>query len=155
MKELADPKFATLGGRRTHGEALKIALSAWSRARTKQEAADILQAAGVAAAPVNHGGDVWRDPFLRSRGFIQELTHPVAGTAEYPSLAYRLARTPGSIRTPAPCFAEHTNDVLGGLLGLSGAEIDRLVSAGVVLLYPVGAVPAELTHLRRDKKVPA
>ena len=92
---------------------------------------------------MNSGADVWRDPFLRSRGFIQTLVHPAAGVAEYPGLAYRLSRTPGAIRAPAPCFAEHTYDVLGRLLGLSRAEIDALVDAGAVLQHPVGALAAE------------
>ena len=143
VSDLADAKFGALAGRLEHAEALKAALSAWTRARNKHEATDLLQAAGVPAAPVNSGADVWRDPFLRSRGFIHELTHPAAGKAEYPGLAYRLSRTPGAIRAPAPCFAEHTHDVLGSLLGLSRAEIDALVEAGVVLLHPVGAIAAE------------
>jgi crotonobetainyl-CoA:carnitine CoA-transferase CaiB-like acyl-CoA transferase len=141
--DLSDGKFATLAGRREHAGALTAALSGWTRVRTKHEATDLLQAVGVPAAPVNSGADVWRDPFLRSRGFIQELTHPAAGTAEYPGLAYRLSRTPGSIRSPAPCFGEHTDDVLGGLLGLSRAEIDALVEAGAVLQHPVGSLAAE------------
>jgi crotonobetainyl-CoA:carnitine CoA-transferase CaiB-like acyl-CoA transferase len=140
---LADARFSTLAGRLEHAEALKATLSAWARARNKHEATDLLQAAGIPAAPVNSGADVWRDPFLRSRGFIHELAHPAAGVAEYPGLAYRLSRTPGAIRSPAPCFAEHTHDVLGGLLGLSRAEIDALVEAGVVLQHPIGALGAE------------
>jgi crotonobetainyl-CoA:carnitine CoA-transferase CaiB-like acyl-CoA transferase len=143
LAELADAGFNSLAGRLEHAEALRAALSSWTRARTKHEASDQLQAARVAAAPVNSGADVWRDPFLRSRGFIHELTHPAAGTAEYPGLAYRLSRTPGAIRTPAPCFAEHTYEVLGGLLGLSRPGIDALVEAGVVLLKPAGALGAE------------
>jgi crotonobetainyl-CoA:carnitine CoA-transferase CaiB-like acyl-CoA transferase len=143
VADLADAKFGSLAGRVEHAEALKAALSVWTRARSKHEASDQLQAAGVPAAPVNSGADVWRDPFLRSRGFIHELTHPAAGTAEYPGLAYRLSRTPGAIRTAAPCFAEHTHEVLGGLLGLSRPEIDALADAGVVLLKPAGALGAE------------
>jgi crotonobetainyl-CoA:carnitine CoA-transferase CaiB-like acyl-CoA transferase len=143
IRDLAHERFADLAGRREHAEAVKEALSAWTRGRNKHEASDLLQAAGVPAAPVNSGADVWRDPFLRGRGFIQELTHPAAGKAEYPGLAYRLSRTPGAIRSPAPCFAEHTHEVLGGLLGLSGAEIVALVEAGVVLQHPVGALAAE------------
>ena len=143
LAELADAKFAALAGRLAHADALKAALSAWTGARTKHEAAELLQAAGVPAAPVNTGADVWRDPFLRSRGFIHEITHPAAGTAEYPGLAYRLSRTPGSIRSPAPCFAEHTHEVLGGLIGLSTAEIDALVEAGIVLQHPLGALGAQ------------
>jgi crotonobetainyl-CoA:carnitine CoA-transferase CaiB-like acyl-CoA transferase len=143
VRDLTDAKFAALAGRIAHAETLKASLSAWTRVRNKHEATELLQAAAVPAAPVNSGADVWRDPFLRSRGFIQELTHPAAGTAEYPGLAYRLSRTPGAIRSPAPCFAEHTHAVLGGLLGLSHAEIDALVEAGVVLQHPVGALAAE------------
>jgi crotonobetainyl-CoA:carnitine CoA-transferase CaiB-like acyl-CoA transferase len=144
---IADPdaKFGTLAGRLEHAEALKAALSAWTGARNKHETSDLLQAAGVPAAPVNSGADVWRDPFLRTRGFIHELAHPAAGVGEYPGLAYRLSRTPGAIRSPAPCFAEHTHEVLGSLLGLSRAEIDALVEAGVVLQHPVGAIAAEPT----------
>ncbi|HEY1425069.1 MAG TPA: hypothetical protein VGF50_00225, partial [Caulobacteraceae bacterium] len=73
------------------------------------------------------------------------ITHPAAGTAEYPGLAYRLSRTPGSIRAPAPCFAEHTHEVLGALVGLTDAEIDALIEAGVVLQHPLGALGAEPT----------
>ncbi|HLK25428.1 MAG TPA: CoA transferase, partial [Caulobacteraceae bacterium] len=76
VRDLADAKFATLAGRLAHAEAVTAGLSAWTRGRNKHEAADLLQAAGVPAAPVNNGADVWRDPFLRSRGFIHELTHP-------------------------------------------------------------------------------
>jgi crotonobetainyl-CoA:carnitine CoA-transferase CaiB-like acyl-CoA transferase len=141
--ELTDARLSTLAGRLAHSEEVKARLGAWTRSRNKHEATDLLQAAGVPAAPVNSGADVWRDPFLRSRGFIHELTHPAAGTAEYPGLAYRLSRTPGAIRTPAPCFAEHTDDVLGSLIGLSRVEIDALVDAGVVLRHPVGALGAE------------
>jgi len=143
IAELADKTFEALAGRLTHAEAIKAALSAWTSARNKHEATELLQAAGVPAAPANSGADVWRDPFLRSRGFIQELTHPAAGVAEYPGLAYWLSRTPGAIRSPAPCFAEHTHDVLAGLLGLSRAGIAALVEAGVVLQHPVGALAAQ------------
>ncbi len=143
LADLAGPQFSTLAGRLAAAETVKAALNVWTRGRDKHEAADLLQAAGVPAAPVNSGADVWRDPFLRSRGFVHEMTHPAAGTAEYPGLAYRLSLTPGALRAPAPCFAQHTDAVLGGLLGLSRAEIEALVQAGVVLLQPAGAVAPE------------
>ena len=142
VSALTDATFGAVTGRLAHAETVKAALSAWTRTRNKHEAADLLQAAGIPAAPVNSGADVWRDPFLRSRGFIHELSHPAAGTAEYPGLAYRLSLTPGSIRAPAPCFAEHTDDVLKSLLGLSRAQIDDLVEAGIVLRQPAGAIVA-------------
>jgi crotonobetainyl-CoA:carnitine CoA-transferase CaiB-like acyl-CoA transferase len=144
--ELAGPAFATLQGRRAQAEQLNSRLSLWTRQRTKHEAADQLQAAGVAAAPVNTGGDVYRDPFLRDRGFIRELRHPAAGVSEYPGLAFRLSRTPGAIRQPAPRFGENTFDVLEGLIEMKRAEIDHLVAEGVVLLEPAALAAASATR---------
>jgi len=145
LPELAAPVFATLQGRRTEAERLKSLLSAWTLQRTKHEAADQLQAAGVAAAPVNSGADVYRDPFLRHRGFIHELDHPAAGVNEYPGLAYRLSKSPGAIRKPAPRFGEHTLEVLEGLIDMKRPEIDQLIAEGVVLLEP-----AALAGTRRN-----
>jgi crotonobetainyl-CoA:carnitine CoA-transferase CaiB-like acyl-CoA transferase len=44
----------------------------------------------------------------------------------------RLSETPGSVRTPAPLLGEHTDAVLGDLLGLDAGEIDTLRAAGVI-----------------------
>jgi crotonobetainyl-CoA:carnitine CoA-transferase CaiB-like acyl-CoA transferase len=142
IPELAAPAFAALDGRRTEAEQLRALLSGWTRQRSKHEAADQLQAAGVAAAPVNSGADVYRDPFLRHRGFIHELDHPAAGVSEYPGLAYRLSKTPGAIRKPAPRFGEHTFEVLEGLIDMKRTEIDHLIAEGVVLLEPAALAAA-------------
>ena len=58
------------------------------------------------------------------------------GKREYSSLAYRLGLTPGGMRTAGPLFAQHTTDVLTGLLGLSDSDIDPLVREDVVFLRP-------------------
>jgi crotonobetainyl-CoA:carnitine CoA-transferase CaiB-like acyl-CoA transferase len=139
--ELASPAFLSLQARRDAREKISSLISRWTQQRTKHEAADLLQGAGVPAAPVNSGGDVFRDPFLRTRGFVHEVRHPTAGVSEYPGLAYRLSKSPGAIRTPAPRFGENTFDVLEGQLGMARADIDRLVKEGVVLLEPIGAAP--------------
>jgi crotonobetainyl-CoA:carnitine CoA-transferase CaiB-like acyl-CoA transferase len=144
--ELVDPAYATLAGRRTQAEPLRALIGAWTRARTKHEAADLLQAAGIPAAPVNSGADVFRDPFLRARGFIHELNHPAAGISEYPGLAYRLSKSPGAIRSPSPEFGEGTDDVLAGSLGMARADIDHLIAEGVVLVEPAALTAAAATR---------
>jgi crotonobetainyl-CoA:carnitine CoA-transferase CaiB-like acyl-CoA transferase len=44
----------------------------------------------------------------------------------------RLSATPGAVRTPAPMLGEHTDEVLGQLLGLDAEQIAALRSAGVI-----------------------
>ena len=59
------------------------------------------------------------------------VDHPFDGTQTKAGLPWRYSRTPTSIPEPAPWMGQHTEEVLGGLLGLSGAEISRLVDEGV------------------------
>ncbi|GLZ09219.1 CoA transferase [Actinomadura sp. NBRC 104412] len=133
----ADGRFATLGGRLAHQAELEDAVAAWTRTRGKREAARALQAAGVPAAPVNDGTDVATDPGLRACGFLTTVTHPEAGTHVYPGLGFRLDRTPGAVRRPAPLFGQHNREVLAGLLGLTDTEIADLYAHGTVTDDPV------------------
>jgi benzylsuccinate CoA-transferase BbsF subunit len=90
-----------------------------------------LQAAGVAAGAVQNAGDLLeRDPQLRSRGFLQDVTHPVLGTFGHHAPPYKLSRTPAFVRS-APKLGEHTQHVCVDLLGMSQDEFNRLHQAGV------------------------
>jgi crotonobetainyl-CoA:carnitine CoA-transferase CaiB-like acyl-CoA transferase len=48
-------------------------------------------------------------------------------------LARPFSATPDAVRVPAPLLGQHNDDVLGELLRLSQADIDRLTTAGVVV----------------------
>ncbi|BCW90840.1 Formyl-CoA:oxalate CoA-transferase [Alphaproteobacteria bacterium SO-S41] len=130
-----DPALATLEGRLAARRAITAALADWTRTREKHDLAARLQAAGIPAAPVMSGGEVYRDPHLRDRGFIQVLDHPEVGPREYSSLAYRLSLTPGGMRTAGPLFGQHTSEILGDL-GLTDTDIAALVRDEVVFLHP-------------------
>jgi crotonobetainyl-CoA:carnitine CoA-transferase CaiB-like acyl-CoA transferase len=43
-----------------------------------------------------------------------------------------LSKTPAAIHDDAPALAQHTDEVLGGLLGLAAAELSDLRARGVV-----------------------
>jgi crotonobetainyl-CoA:carnitine CoA-transferase CaiB-like acyl-CoA transferase len=131
-----DPRFAQAAARHQHQDELRPVITGWTRERTKAAAAAALQAAGVPAGPVSNGRDIFGDPALRAAGFIVPLEHPDAGRHEYPSLAFRLDRTPGRIRRPAPCFGQHNRFVLSELLGLDDAAIAELYAAGTVADQP-------------------
>ncbi|WP_433249389.1 CaiB/BaiF CoA transferase family protein [Actinomadura nitritigenes] len=137
----ADERLATLEGRLAHQGEIEEAVAAWTRTRDKREAADVLQASGVPAAPVNDGTEVAADPGLHACGFLTTLTHPEAGTHVYPGLGFRLDRTPGGMRRPAPVFGQHNEAVLTGLLGLTAEEVAGLRASGTVTDEPVIGEP--------------
>ncbi len=136
---ISSPRFATLALRNQHRRRLADIIGAWTRQHDKHDLAILLQAAGVPAAPVGNGADVARDPELLRSGFIRQLDHQEAGVHAYPGLAYQLDRTPGGITRAAPCFGQHNEQILGGLLGLDDARIAALRAVGAVTEGPVAA----------------
>lgn len=129
---VADPRFADAPARRTNRGDLADIIASWTALRTKLDAAAKLQAAGVPAAPVNRGVDVFFDPVLRGAGFIVTEKHPAAGVGDYPGLAYRLSRTPGAIRNPAPLFGADNRYVLSEILAYPPEKIAQLYGTRAV-----------------------
>jgi crotonobetainyl-CoA:carnitine CoA-transferase CaiB-like acyl-CoA transferase len=130
-------RFASLHGRLEHHDELSILLSEWTIRFNKHDLAQRLQAAGVAAAPVTTGADVASDPALHASGFIQQLSHPEAGSHDYPTLSFLLSRTPGGVSSAAPCFGEHNDLVLRTILGLPESVTEGLVQSGAVTNSPI------------------
>jgi benzylsuccinate CoA-transferase BbsF subunit len=124
----ADPRFATHAARLVHADALDAELAEATRAADVADLARQLQGAGVSAAPVASALDLHADPVLEGWGFFQWLDHPARPPAPYAGHALRLDATPGRLRAAAPLLGEHTAVVLGELLGMSAAEIERLVT---------------------------
>jgi crotonobetainyl-CoA:carnitine CoA-transferase CaiB-like acyl-CoA transferase len=67
------------------------------------------------------------DPHLEARGFWVDVEHPRRGLTRVPISPIRLHTAGKSeIRRPAPTLGQHTEAVLGELLGLKADELARL-----------------------------
>lgn len=127
-----DPRFSTLETRRENHDALDHVIGEWTRTRTPHQAMYSCQSVGVPAGVVATGEDLYRDPQLRSRGYIVEVDHPVPGRIEHPGMTVRFTRTPGQIRRPAPTPGQHTQEVLSSLLGISDDDFNRYEAEGAL-----------------------
>jgi crotonobetainyl-CoA:carnitine CoA-transferase CaiB-like acyl-CoA transferase len=132
-----DARFETVAGRRAHEDDLDGALGAWTLTRERYALADLLAAAGVAAAPVQDARDrVERDPQLRAREYLVPLPHGAVGTWPLERLPFRLSRSDvhpgGTIRRGPPCLGEDTAAVLREVLAMPEREIAALAAAGVL-----------------------
>ena len=145
-----DPRYATMLARRKNQDELREPISSWTRHIMKQDAAARLQAAGIAAAPVQDGKDIVEDTYLSRRGFFTALDHPEAGRRTYQGLPFKLSRTPGGQYRAAPCLGEHTEVILRDILRLSESDIAALEQSGTISNVPPGAAPRS-TKVERAK----
>ena len=93
----------------------------------------VLQTAGVAAGVVTNAEDVCaRDPQLAARGHFVDVPTPEGRTVRIDGSPFVLSETPARVGGPGPLLGEHSDEVLGELLGLRSEEIAELRVVGAV-----------------------
>jgi crotonobetainyl-CoA:carnitine CoA-transferase CaiB-like acyl-CoA transferase len=127
-----DPRFATNGKRVEHRAELSRLLAEVFRQRSTKQWVALLDAAGVPNGPINDVAQVFEEPQVQARGIRIELQHAAGAMLPMVASPMRFSHTPLEHRRAPPVLGEHTEEVLGSLLGKSAAEIARLRSAGVV-----------------------
>ncbi|MGK2850832.1 MAG: CaiB/BaiF CoA transferase family protein [Candidatus Limnocylindrales bacterium] len=83
----------------------------WLMQHTRAELFTMCREAHIPCAPLNTIADVVADDHLRERGFFERIDHPVAGTATYPGVPFRISGDAGTPHRPAPLLGEHTAEV--------------------------------------------
>ncbi|MEX2247046.1 MAG: CoA transferase [Dehalococcoidia bacterium] len=129
----SDAKFATLDSRKAHEDELEAGISAWTAERTAEEVMALLQSKGIAAGVVQNGRDVLdNDEHLKARGYYVHLDHAEAGRTAYDGPPFRLSKTPGVLRSPAPLLGEHNEYVCKEILGMDDDEIAEALVEGAL-----------------------
>ena len=126
-----DPSLRTTAQRVTARAELDDRLAAWTSTRTKEAAADYLQAHGVSAMPVMGPVDHHADPHLLERGAIVTLHHPEVGDERHIGNPLRFSRLPQRVARSAPLMGVDTEAVLTSVLGLDPDEVAQLIADGV------------------------
>jgi len=129
---LQDRRFVTAAARRQHRAALEELVRTWASGKTRQEVWDGLRELDYFGAPVLSIGEVMEDPHIKERRAFIERDHPTAGPTTLLAPWIHLSKTPPSIHDDAPVIGQHTDEVLGGLLGLTRGELSDLRAQGVV-----------------------
>jgi formyl-CoA transferase len=131
--ELAgDPRFATNPARVRHRDLLLPRLAEILRGRTRQAWITALEAAGVPCGPINDLQEVFDDPQVQARGLQVELPHPSAGRVQLVASPLRLSATPPRYDLPPPLLGQHTEAVLGELLGYDATRMAALRKQNIV-----------------------
>jgi benzylsuccinate CoA-transferase BbsF subunit len=131
----ADPRFSTLVGRLNYEDELDERITTWTQSRTPSEIAKVLQAADVAAYPVQTAEDLFEhDEQMTERRHYTWLNHAEIGLAPVDRPAFRFRSFSAEPERAAPLVGEHTDYVLRDLLGLSLEEVNQMIVEGIVTL---------------------
>src|SRR5881392_3928331 len=119
-----DARMASARARLEHRELVDGLVADWVGERDAAEALRVLEAAAVPSSLVASVRDLFEDPQVRARENILRLVVPLVGALAMPGVVPRLTRTPGRVDLAGPTtLGEHNEEVYGGRLGLSGAEL--------------------------------
>lgn len=127
-----DARFATAAARRANKGDLDRILRDWARGKTRHEVWEALRNLGYFGAPVLTKAEVMEDAHIKERGAFIERDHPTAGPTKLLAPWIHMSKTPASIHDDAPALGQHTDEVLGGLLGLTKEELGDLRKQNVI-----------------------
>jgi benzylsuccinate CoA-transferase BbsF subunit len=130
--ESTDARFATMPDRIENAPALDEFVGSLTRTHNAHELTIRLQAAGIAAYPVQNCVDLHQDDNLESFGFWHWLDHKEMGASPYEGISHRMSRTPGTLRSPAPILGQDNDEIFREMLSLAPNEIERLKQEKVI-----------------------
>lgn len=131
--ELADdPRFGTNKARNAHEAELRAEIASWAKGRSRAEAVEALQKAGVPSGPVWSLGDVIDSPHAAARGLVSTGSNAILGNIPLVRQPVHFHGAPAPETQRAPLIGEDTDAVLSGLLGLSAETIESLRTRKVI-----------------------
>jgi len=127
-----DQRFVDNRARLAHRDELVALVAAAMRARSTDEWIEALEAVGVPCGPINTLDRVFADPQVVHRGLRMDLPHAAAGKVPQVANPIRYSRTAIEYGDAPPVLGQHTDQVLGELLGLDSGRIAELRRTGIV-----------------------
>ena len=130
---LADPRFATNAARVGNRQLVTDTLSPVLRGQPTAWWVERLEAMKIGCGPINTLKEVFADPQVQARGTVVRMPHAASPDGvQVIANPVRLSETPADYRLPPPVLGQHTDEVLGARLGLSGARLAELRGKGVI-----------------------
>ncbi len=137
-QKLGRPGWSTmdLTDRCARADQIDATISAWAAGKDASEAAAVLQAARVAAAPLLPIHQVEADPQMNARDFFYETERPYIGRLKQAGLPFRRNGARYPMRTLAPFLGADSADALRDIANVSDTAFRDLIKSGIVSLKP-------------------
>ncbi len=131
-EQIDDPRFDTLEKRRDNRDMVNGMIAGFTAGRTVQELVDLLTEHHVPNAPILGITEALAQPQVVEREMVVETEHQTLGKIP---IVNRPIRFPGDAQpAPAapPVLGQHTDEILGDILGLAPERIAALRASKVV-----------------------
>jgi crotonobetainyl-CoA:carnitine CoA-transferase CaiB-like acyl-CoA transferase len=130
---IENPEYRGNRARVQHAHALDAVIADWSRKFDAETLTAMLTEANIPSGKAYTSADCANDPQYIARGMVREIDDPnLQRRVLHAGIVPHIVETPGDIRNTGPDIGQHTEEVLGELLGLDKAAIATLRSEGVI-----------------------
>jgi len=140
--ELAsDERYLRQADRHARQDEIDPIIADWTSGRSHYDAQNSLQAAGVSAGAVLRVSELGTDPQSRHRGSLEWVEQLETATSLHTRVAWLSEGGNGGGVSPGPAFGGGNDYVFHDLLGLTDADIARLVNERITAYVPIGYKP--------------
>ncbi|MCH4151217.1 MAG: CoA transferase [Sphingobium sp.] len=127
-----DARYSSITGRNEHREEVSAIVTEWAASLPVQQLLERCAAEEMPCSKLMSISDIFEDPQYRARENLVTLDDPRIGPITLPAPLPRLSRTPPGLYNAGPSLGNGNDQVFQGLLGLSGAEMERLKTEGII-----------------------
>jgi formyl-CoA transferase len=128
---LTDPEWNTPEARLPKIDEMFDEIEKWTQTLTKFEVMEVLNPLNVPCGPVLSMKELSEEPSLRATGTVVEVDHPERGAYLTVGNPIKLSDSPADV-VRSPLLGEHTEEILGSVLGMSAEEIEAAKASKAV-----------------------
>ena len=128
----ADPRFQTPQDRVKHIDEIDGIVAGWIAQHDLKTVLEEFEKAEAAIGPAYTIDQIYRDPQYQARNDIIEMDDEDLGKLRMTNAFPFMSETPAEIRHAGPRKGQHTEEILGGELGLSAEELAALKEEGAI-----------------------
>src|SRR5713226_1976424 len=133
-----DPDYATPAARLPRLGQIFETIEQWTMTKSKFEVMDICNAVDIPVGPILSMKEIAEEPSLRKTGTVVEVDHPTRGKYLTVGNPIKMSDSITEVKR-SPLLGEHTDEILGKVLGYSAKEIAEIKASGAITAPEKGA----------------
>jgi formyl-CoA transferase len=127
----SDPDYATPRARLPRLKHIFATIEEWTMTKSKFEVMEICNPLDIPVGPILSMKEIAEDQSLRDTGTVVEVDHPTRG--KYLTVGNPLKMSDSITEvTRSPLLGEHTDEILGKVLGYSADDIAEIKGSGAI-----------------------
>src|SRR5580700_2644283 len=126
-----DPDYATPPARLPRLGHIFATIEQWTMTKTKFEVMDICNGLDIPVGPILSMKELAEEPSLRATGTVVEVDHPGRGRYLTVGNPVKMSDSVTEVKR-APLLGEHTEEILGKVLGYSADQIAEIKTSGAI-----------------------